>query len=93
METHTLTHRYMHTHTHSYIHILHTHTQWNTAQPWKNKTIPFATAWIDLEDYYAKLNKSVREMHVLYDIPYMYNPPHKIQQTSEYNKSRADSKV
>ena len=82
METHrhthlyAYTHTYIHTHTHTYSY--YTHTQWNTAQPLKNKIIPFATAWNDLEDYYAKLNKSDREMHVLYDTPYMYNTPQNI---------------
>ena len=48
-----------------------------------------------MEDYYDKLNKSDREMHVLYDIPYMYNPPPKynklvniikIEQTHRYRE-------
>ena len=33
----------------------------------RNEILPFATAWMELEVYYAKRNKSIRERQLLYD--------------------------
>ena len=33
----------------------------------KNKVLPFATTWMELEVYYAKSNKSVGERQVSYN--------------------------
>ena len=54
---------YVYTHT-------HTHTQWNTTQALKkNKIMPFAATWMQLE--INILSQSERERQIPYDITYM----------------------
>ena len=49
----------------------HTHTQQNTIQPeTKNKILPFATTWMDLEGIMLnEINQTERQ--ILYEITYM----------------------
>ena len=45
------------------------------------------------EGYHAQWNMSDRERQMLYDLIYMWNLKKKIQQTSEYNKTEANSQI
>ena len=49
------------------------HTQWKTTQPKKNKKIPFAATWMDLEIIILSEVKSDRERQTPYDITYNWN--------------------
>ena len=39
----------------------------------KNEILPFAVTWMELEMYYAKRNKSIRERQVPYDFTHMWD--------------------
>ena len=44
----------------------------------KNKMLPFAVTWMDLEGIMLKWSKSDKERKILYDITYMWNLNNKI---------------
>ena len=51
-----------------------TYTQWNTSQPLKkNKIMPFAATWMELETLILSEVKSERERQIPYDITYIWN--------------------
>ena len=72
----------IHTHTHT-----HTHTVKYYSAIEKNRILPFATTWMNLEGIMLS-ELSQTERQILHGITYMWNP--KVQQTSEYNKKEAD---
>ena len=37
----------------------------------RNEILPFVTTWMELDGYYAKQNKSIRERQLSYDLPDM----------------------
>ena len=47
--------------------------QWNTTQPSKNETLPFANIQMDSGDTILSEIKLNRERQILYDIAYMWN--------------------
>ena len=72
---------YKYIHTHTYI------MEYYSARR-KNKMLPFAAIWMDLEN--TKWNKSDRERQILYDITYTQNLRNI---TSDYNKKEADTQI
>ena len=52
--------------------VVYIHTQWNITQPLrKNKMMPFAATWMDLDVILR--SKSDTERQISYDITYMWN--------------------
>ena len=50
---------------------IHKHTQWNISHK-KNKSLPYAALWIDLEDIMLSETNTVKRQ-ILYVITYMCN--------------------
>ena len=51
----------------------HTHTNWNTTQPYKSKMFLFAVTWMDLENIMLTEVSQTEKRQILYDITYISN--------------------
>ena len=50
---------------------IHTHTQWNTIQPWEEVNLCICYHWMDSEDIILSEIRQARQ--ILYEITYMWN--------------------